>query len=216
MPRFTHLIFDLDGTLVDSRADLAVATNAMFASFGLKPLSLAQVTSYIGDGARVLVERALGPEHVHLVSQGFNVFMEYYLAHLLDYTRPYDGIPQLLSLAQSQGTVLSALTNKPEAPSRAILSGLGLMPHFLTVVGGDTLPVKKPDPQGVMYLRELTGIALEQTLLIGDSPIDVETGRAAGVATCGVTWGFGAAGLATTRPAFVVDTVEELQRVIFG
>jgi len=214
MSRFTHLIFDLDGTLVDSKADLAAATNVMLASFGLMPLSIEQVTSYIGDGARVLVERALGPEHVHLVPHGFTVFMEYYRAHLLDYTRPYDGIPQLLAAVQAQGIVLSVLTNKPEAPSWTILAGVGLARFFHAVIGGDTLSVRKPDPRGVTYLQQLSGIPLVQTLLIGDSRIDMETGRAAGIATCGVTWGFGAAGLVTTPPEFVVDTTEELRRVI--
>lgn len=213
MPRFTHLIFDLDGTLVDSKADLAAATNAMLASFGFQPLSLAQVTSYIGDGARVLVARALGPERGHFVSRGFTVFMDYYLAHLLDHTRPYDGIPRLLSATQAQGSVMSVLTNKPEAPSRTILSGVGIAQYFVAVVGGDTLPVKKPAPEGVTHLLQQTGIPLEKTLLIGDSRIDVETGKAAGVTTCGVTWGFDAAGVRETSPEFLVDSVEALQRV---
>jgi len=214
MSRFTHLIFDLDGTLVDSKADLAAATNVMLESCGLAPLSIEKVTSYVGDGARVLVERALGPEHAHLVPQGFAVFMEYYLAHSLDHTRPYDGIPQLLSAARARGIILSVLTNKPEAPSRAILEGAGLAHFFHTVVGGDTLPVRKPDPRGVFHLQKLTKVASEATLLIGDSPVDVKTGEAAGIATCGVTWGFGAQGLMATPPEFVVDSVEELQRVV--
>jgi phosphoglycolate phosphatase len=214
MPRFSHLIFDLDGTLVDSKADLAAATNIMLASFGLMPCSIEQVTSYIGDGARVLVERALGPEHAHLVPHGFPVFMEYYLAHLLDHTRPYAGIPQLLSAAQAQGTILSVLTNKPEAPSRSILAGVDLAPYFHAVIGGDTISVKKPDPHGVFHLQELSAVAREATLLIGDPRIDVETGRAAGIATCGVMWGYGAQGLMTTLPDFVVDSVEELRHLV--
>src|SRR5262249_54449967 len=151
-----------------------------------------------------LIERALGPAHNYLVLRGFALFIEYYQAHLLDETRLYQGIAELLSAAHSSGKTLSILTNKPESPSRAILSGLGLADYFTAVVGSDTLPVKKPDPQGVLYLQRLTGIDLKETLLIGDSRVDCETGRAAGIATCGVTWGFGANDFPQLPPQFVV------------
>jgi phosphoglycolate phosphatase len=216
MPRFAHLVFDLDGTLVDTKADLAAATNHMLESFNLPPLPIAQVEGYIGDGARVLVERALGPAQVHLVSRGFDFFMAYYEKHLLDRTQPYAGIETLLTEAQAKGVSLSVLTNKPEAASRAILSGLGLASFFFTVVGGDTLPVRKPNPHGVVYLQKLTNITLVETLLIGDSRIDVETGRAAGVPTCGVTWGFGANGFSIVPPQFLVDTPEQLRELILA
>ncbi|MBI3303644.1 MAG: HAD-IA family hydrolase [Deltaproteobacteria bacterium] len=214
MPRFAHLIFDLDGTLVNTKADLAAATNYVLESFGLPRLPAAQVADYVGHGARVLVERALGPAHAHLVSRGFDLFMEYYEAHLLDHTRAYAGVEALLAAAHAQGVILSVLTNKPEAPSRAIVSGLGLAAFFTAIVGGDTLAAKKPDPQGVTYLQRLTGIDLRETLLIGDSLVDSETGRAAGVATCGVTWGFGARELAALPPQFLVDTPEQLWSLV--
>jgi len=216
MPRFAHLIFDLDGTLVDTKADLAAATNHMLLCLALPQLSIAQVADYVGHGVRVLVERALGPSHTHLVSHGLPLFLEYYDAHLLDHTRPYRGIEQLLAAAQARGVTLSVLTNKPAALSRAIVTGLDLAPYFREIVGGDTLPTKKPDPGGVTYLQRLTGIALPDTLLIGDSQVDCETGRAAGVATCGVTWGFDADGLASLPPQFVVGTPEELSSLVFS
>jgi phosphoglycolate phosphatase len=214
MPRFSHLIFDLDGTLVDTKADLAAATNFMLAALELPTLTITQVERLIGEGVRVLVKRALGPHRANLIPRGFTLFMEYYTAHLLDHTQPYAGIPELLAAFHAQGLALSVLTNKPEVPSRAILTGLGLADCFCALVGGDTLPVRKPDPRGVHYLQQLTGIDLAATLLIGDSYIDVETGRAAGVTTCGVTWGFGTEGPRTCVPQFAVDSPAELSRLV--
>jgi phosphoglycolate phosphatase len=216
MPQFRHLIFDLDGTLVDSKADLAAATNAMLLTLGLPQLSLAQVTGLIGNGARVLVEKALGEENRHLFAQGFALFMRYYSAHLLEETRPYEGLPSLLADAHARGVCLSILTNKPEAPTRVILGGLGLASFFAVIVGGDTLPTKKPDPQGVVYLQRQTGIRLDETLLIGDSRVDHETGVAAGIAVCGVTWGFGAHDFTVLRPQFLVSTSAQLRALVLS
>ncbi len=216
MPRFAHLIFDLDGTLVDTKADLAAATNHMLRELDLPLLSIAQVESFIGLGARVLIERALGQERAALVTDGFALFMDYYNAHLLDRTRPYPGVETLLAAARAQGISLSVLTNKPEQPTRAILSGLGLSDYFSGVIGGDTLPKRKPDPGGIFVLQQAVGRALTETLLVGDSEIDMRTGRAAGIATCGVTWGFGRAGFETSPPTFLVETVAALQEIAVG
>ncbi len=216
MPRFTHLIFDLDGTLVDSKSDLAAATNFMLAALALPTLTEPQVERLIGDGARVLVARALGPQRADLVPRGFTLFMEYYVAHLLDHTQPYPGIHELLAAVHAQGLTLSVLTNKPEAPSRAILTGLGLADFFGVIVGGDTLPMRKPDPLGVHDLQRRTGIALAATLLIGDSRIDMATGQAAGVTTCGVTWGFDAEGMRESAPWFVADSVPQLATLLLS
>jgi phosphoglycolate phosphatase len=112
--------------------------------------------------------------------------------------------------------LLSVLTNKPEAPSRNILSGLGLMPFFGRLVGGDTLPTKKPHPHGVVYLQRLTEVSLAETLLIGDSSIDMETGQRAGISTCGVGWGFGPESLSQYDPEFTVNSAEELVAVILA
>ncbi len=210
MPQFAHVIFDLDGTVVDTQADLAAATNYMLATLGLPTLPLVRVRGYIGHGVRALVRSALGPANAHLVDRGCELFMAYYQRHLLDASRVYPGVARLLAAAHARGLVLSLLTNKPEALSRAILAGLGLTPFFVAVVGGDTLATKKPDPGGIFYLQGLTGITLAQTLVVGDSSIDIDTGYAAGVATCGVGWGYGAQSFASSSPLFVVDTPEQL------
>lgn len=212
MPRFGHLIFDLDGTLVDSRADLAAATNHMLAELGRPLLSVSEVEKLIGLGARVLIERALGPERVHLTERGYDLFMDYYNVHLLDHTRPYSGIVALLEVAQGRGIHLSVLTNKPERPAKAILSGLGLASSLAAVVGGDTLPQRKPDPSGVYALQRETGCPLDETLLVGDSDVDVQTGRAAGVATCGVEWGFGRP--ASAEPTYLAESVGALRQIV--
>jgi len=215
MDRFRHLIFDLDGTLVDSKADLAAATNVMLAALGLPQLTLDQIAGFVGHGARVLVQKALGETNQHLTEEGFALFMRSYSSHLLDETQVYPGLEALLYEASAQGLCLSVLTNKPEAPSRTILAGLGLAPFFPNIVGGDTLSTKKPDPQGVVYLQSQVGVDLNKTLLIGDSRVDYETGVTAGVAVCGVSWGFGAQDFATLAPQFLVDTPEQLRTVLW-
>ena len=214
MSRFGHLVFDLDGTLVDSRADLAAATNSMLTGLDRPPLSVATVEKLIGLGARVLIERALGPGQEHLAERGYDLFMDYYNAHLLDRTEPYPGIAALLEVAHRRGIHLSVLTNKPERPAKAILSGLGFASSLAAVVGGDTLPRRKPDPAGVYTLQRMTGSPLNETLLIGDSAVDVQTGRAAGVATCGVEWGFGRP--ASAEPTYLAESVADLRRLVLA
>ena len=214
MPRFGHLIFDLDGTLVDSRADLAAATNSMLTGLDRPPLSVATVETLIGLGARALIERALGPGQEHLTERGYDLFMDHYNAHLLDRTEPYPGIAALLEVVHRRGVHLSVLTNKPERPARAILSGLGFASSLAAVVGGDTLPRRKPDPAGVYALQRTTGCPLNETLLIGDSVVDVQTGRAAGVATCGVEWGFGRP--ASAEPMYLAESVADLRRLVLA
>ena len=215
MSRFGHLIFDLDGTLVDSRADLAAATNSMLTGLDRPPLPVATVEKLIGLGARALIERALGPGQQHLITErGYDLFMEHYNAHLLDHTKPYPGIAALLEVVHRRGVHLSVLTNKPERPAKAILSGLGLASSFVAVVGGDTLPQRKPDPACVHAIQRMTGCPLNETLLIGDSAVDVQTGRAAGVETCGVEWGFG--GSAPAGPTYLAESVADLRRIVLA
>jgi phosphoglycolate phosphatase len=212
---FEHVVFDLDGTLIDSGADLAAAVNHALRELGLRPLPVETLVGYVGEGARVLVQRALGAARQELVGPALDAFLAYYGAHLLDATRAYPGVPEALGALGGRGVAMSVLTNKPVAMSRAILAGLGIASCFVDVVGGDSLPVRKPDPAGVEHLRARTGTPRDRMLLVGDSPIDLRTARAAEVAFCGVGWGLAADALRAAwpepllaRPAELVARVE--------
>jgi len=186
---FNHVVFDLDGTLADTRDDLVAAVNYALRILQLPVLPAEVIYNYIGEGARRLVGRALGSEHQERMEEAVSIFLRYYEAHLLDRTVPYPGVPDTVARLRENGVVLSVLTNKPERFSRTILQQLGLLPAFSYVVGGDSLPARKPDPCGIDYLISVSGSAREQMLLVGDSQIDLQTARAAGVQFWGVSWG---------------------------
>ena len=211
--RFKHVVFDLDGTLVDSRADLAAAVNHVLRSFDLTALPVDVVAGYVGEGARILVQRALGA-HAELLDVGLRRFMDYYGAHLLDHTQAYPAIPEMLAALAARGVVLSVLSNKPEAMSRAILEGLGLAAQFAAILGGDSLPARKPDPAGLEVLRARTATPLDRLLVVGDSLIDLHTAAAGGVAFCGVTWGFGAAALRSAAPHWLIEHPQDLLSLV--
>jgi phosphoglycolate phosphatase len=211
---YEHVAFDLDGTLVDSRADLLTAVNHVRRGLGLADLAPATLSRYVGEGARVLVERALGPDHQDAFPAALAVFMEFYADHLLDATQLYPGVAAALDALAERGVALSVLTNKPEAMSRAIVDGLGVGARFVALIGGDSLPVRKPDPAGLERLRARTGTARERMLLVGDSAIDVRTARAGGVAFCGVAWGLAPDTLLAAHPERVIAHPSELLDVV--
>ncbi len=212
--RYEHVIFDLDGTLVDTLADLTIAVNHVRGVLGTGPLASDEVRAHVGEGARLLITRALGSEHADRVEEGLGEFFAFYGAHLLDHTGPYPGIPALLSALRARGSRCSVLTNKPEAMSRRILEGLGLLTFLDMVVGGDSLPTRKPDPAGVAHIAQRTNVPLARTLLVGDSEIDARTAAAAGVAFCGVTWGFAPDDVRRAAPAWTIHAPAELLRVV--
>jgi phosphoglycolate phosphatase len=204
------IIFDLDGTLIDSRADLTAAVNHVLRGFAVPELPIEVVTGYVGEGARLLVQRALGVSNSALFDEGLRQFLAYYGAHLLDHTHPYPGVREMLVALAARGATLSVLSNKPQAMSRAILDGLGLSSHFVAVLGGDSLPARKPDPAGVEYLCALTGTPADRVLVVGDSLVDLRTAAAAAVDFCGVTWGFAPEALRAAAPARIIDDPHEL------
>jgi phosphoglycolate phosphatase len=210
------LIFDLDGTLIDSRLDLVRSVNAMLRHLGRTELPDDVIASYVGDGAPMLVRRALGdPSDEAFFKRGLEYFLSYYRGHKLDHTIVYDGIKQALGRIEGSngnGTKrqMAVLSNKPVHPSRAIVKALGLDHFFVSVYGGNSFSTKKPDPLGVNTLLAETNTSPERSIIIGDSSIDIVTGRNAGVWSCGVTYGFAPQTLSIAPPDVVVDRPEEL------
>ena len=185
------IVFDLDGTLIDSRRDLADATNALLVELGGRALPIDDVAGLVGEGAAVLVRRALdraglnGDPHAALAR-----FLELYDERLLVHTVPYDGIPETLDTL-SRSLPLAVLTNKPARATSAVLDGLGLSRFFRAIVGGDTPLGRKPDPAGLLSIVRDLGATADTTMLVGDSRIDLQTARHAGCRICLARYGFG-------------------------
>lgn len=217
------LVFDLDGTLVDSRRDLAAAVNALRAELGFEPLPVGRIVGMIGRGARVLVQRALAdrwgdsaPGAAVRLDRAFERFLDLYFERCLDETRPYDGVPEMLA-ALAERFPLAVLTNKPERHSLEVLEGLSLAAWFRSVVGGDTVATRKPDPAGLLLLAERLGAQIGRTLFVGDSATDGETAKAAGAPLALVSWGFGAAEELDRFPAALRPTApQELSAALLG
>jgi phosphoglycolate phosphatase len=218
------LVFDLDGTLVDSRLDLIHSVNAMLRHLGRPELAGDVIASYVGDGAPSLVRRALGEtEDERLLRAGLEYFLGYYRIHKLDHTTLYKGIQETLTALagasnskSSNGTkrIMAVLSNKPVNPSRDIVRAFGLEDFFVRIYGGNSFPTKKPDPLGVNTILMETGVAAERALMIGDSSVDVLTGRNANLWTCGVSYGFAPQTLEEVPPDVLLETPQELRELL--
>jgi phosphoglycolate phosphatase len=208
------LIFDLDGTLIDSRLDLIHSVNAMLKHFGRPELPGDVIASYVGDGAPMLVRRALGdPRNEGVIKEGLEHFLAYYRVHKLDHTHVYDGIKEMLDGIRNSNGIprrMAVLSNKPVIPSRAIVEALGLAEFFTHVYGGNSFSTKKPDPKGAQTILKETKSRPEETLMVGDSSVDVITGRNANLWTCGVTYGFAPHTLCEAPPDVRLDKPREL------
>jgi phosphoglycolate phosphatase len=203
------IAFDLDGTLIDSRADLVAAVNATLAHLGRHPLPDAVIASYIGDGVHMLVRRALGdPEHEEIVTEAVAFFLSYYRVHKLDHTYVYEGaLEAMAAIARALPRArLAILTNKPIRPSEEICAALRLAPHCFRIYGGNSFETKKPDPLGLETLMREAGATPEQTLMIGDSDVDVLTARNTGASIIGCRFGLAPHSLADAPPDCLVDT----------
>jgi len=205
------LVFDLDGTLVDSSRDLAAAVNAALVRVapGAPVIPLDVVVSFVGEGARLLVERSLRHAGLDIAPETvLPVFFETYGERLLDTTRLYPGVAQALDALA--GFPLAVLTNKPGPFSRTILEGLGVASRFARIWGYGDVPARKPDPSGLVRLVEELGATTADSWMIGDSTIDVRTARAAGIRVAGVTWGLDPAGVRAASPDRLLGSAAEI------
>ena len=208
------LIFDLDGTLVDSKKDLTASVNHIRHQFDLPILTEDEIAAFIGNGALMLIRRALGPKATEVnVQAGLQMFLAYYRAHMLDCTTLYPGVRETL---ERLGAVsrLAVLTNKPVHFSCAMLDGLGIYKHFAAVYGGNSFDKKKPDPVGIFQILSDTKGPRERTWMIGDSAVDVLTGRNASVKTCGVTYGYATETFKEVPPDFLIDNFSDLEALV--
>jgi phosphoglycolate phosphatase len=222
--RLRLLVFDLDGTLIDSAQDLCNSVNETLKAFNHRPLPDPAIASFVGNGAPMLMRRSLAlasnlrPEEVEegLLATSYQFFLQYYREHKLDFTYAYEGVLEALTALKElheaqlgRALTLAVLTNKPVRPARGICEGLGLAGYFAEIYGGDSFAAKKPDPTGLRRLMEDAGAEPEETAMIGDSHVDVLTARNAGTWAVGCRFGFGPQTLEEAQPDVLVDTAAE-------
>lgn len=208
------LLFDLDGTLIDSKQDLVLAVNATLRALGREELPADQIASYVGSGAPILIQRALGdaPDSEEF-PRALQFFLTYYEQHQLDFTRAYPGVRE--ALEQLRDTPMVVLTNKPVNISVRILAGLGLASFFQAVYGGDSFPTKKPDPLGANTILTQLKVAPHQAVMVGDSEVDVQTARNAGMISAIVNFGFGIHNRAAYPADVYLDRMQDLRPLFF-
>jgi phosphoglycolate phosphatase len=224
LERLKLLVFDLDGTLIDSAQDLCNSVNAALAHVGYSPVPDPVIAGFVGNGVPMLVRRSLAYKNrgnidqldETLIARTQAFFLDYYREHKLDFTYAYEGVLESLKalrdLHDSPGgnpRIMAVLTNKPVRPSRGICEGLGLADYFLHIYGGDSFQTKKPDPLGLRTLMNEAGVLPEETVMIGDSKVDVQTARNAGAWSIGCAFGFGPQNLMETPPDVLVDSPAE-------
>lgn len=218
MSRAPAILFDLDGTLVDSAPDLAASMNVLLVRRGRPELSLDSVRHMVGRGAKVLMERAMAatgePATPSEIDGMFDEFLEYYGEHIADLSRPFPGVREALDRLSASGCALGVCTNKPEWASNKLLEILELDRFFGAVVGGDTLPVRKPDPEHVLETMRRVNGALGSTVMVGDSQADIASAQAAGVPVVAVTFGYTPEPVETFGPDRMIDHFDELDAAL--
>ncbi len=206
------ILFDLDGTLVDSIGDITAAANHALVPLGIDPVDVSEVRTMVGEGPARLMENALRAQGLDRdVDPLVKIMVDYYRSHLTVHSRPYPGVMEVL--AGLGGYRRAVVSNKPEVLTHGVLRDLGLADHLDMALGSDALPERKPSPGPILHLMELFSAIPKETVIVGDSPIDVAAGRAAGIWTVAVTYGYGKAGF--ERDAhFVIHRMEDLAGVL--
>lgn len=219
------ILYDLDGTLIDSRRDIADAVNFTLQELGFQKLPIDRVSAFVGTGVKNLMRQALltvgagsrarsneGPPRgvaPAVVEKSIKLFRRRYSEHLLDHTQLYPSVPKVLECLKNRKQAV--VTNKPEDFSKTILKGLGIQPYFSEVIGGDAGFPKKPSPEPVLEVMRRAGTGPGESILVGDSSLDIETGHNAGIKTLAVTYGFGTVEeIQKAKPDFILNDLEEL------
>jgi len=210
------LIFDLDGTLIDSKRDLTDSVNATRAWKGLAALPDDIVSAYVGNGAPMLIRRALPHCTEEELAEALQFFLQYYRDHMLDATVLYPGVREALDRLHAAKVPMAILTNKPVKFSVRLVAGLKLSTHFFRIYGGNSFEEKKPHPVGIEKLIEESAAARDQTIMVGDSGIDVLTARNAHVQACGVSWGFQPETFEKAPPDFIIDDLRVLAETVLA
>ena len=216
--KYRCLLFDLDGTLVDSRADITDSLNFTLAEMGRTTLPAETVHGFIGEGVRLLIERALRATQVtkpstNEVESAWQIYQRQYRAHMLDQTRLYHGVAETLEALQAWPKAV--VTNKPYEFTADLLEGVGLLKHFTVVLGGNSLPERKPSPLMLLEAARLCEVAPADCLMIGDSWVDIEAGRNAGMPTVGYVGGFrGRAELEAAGANYLIERFDELNGIV--
>jgi phosphoglycolate phosphatase len=203
------LIFDLDGTLVDTRADLAGAVNHALAELGLKTLTVDEVMNYVGNGLKKLMERSLGTELQARLPEAIAIFRDYYKHHLLDESKPYPGVVEVLRHFRDKK--MAVISNKPLEFTAPMIEQLEFSDYFNLVLGGDSVPEMKPNPAPVLHVMRELGVDAGKTVMIGDGNTDIDAANAANVDSCAVTYGYRSAELlARSTPDHMIAQISEL------
>jgi phosphoglycolate phosphatase len=216
--RLEALIFDLDGTLVDTAPDLHAATNHVLGLIDRPPISMSELRAFVGHGAMNLIERGVAatgaPVDQDTLKRLHKIFLEYYGDNIADHSAVFDGLLAVLDKAQSAGLKMGVCTNKVEHLSNKLLGELQMMHYFGSLVGGDTLPIMKPNPEPLREAARRLGVTSTNIMMVGDSETDIRTAQNAGVPVIAVSFGYTAKHVSAFNPTHIIDHYDEAWPII--